>query len=63
MPKPNPDIYSRYKSFKLIGLHPLCAVLFTAGYGLREYGAFNFMYSPQTLTIYIVSQVFIFICP
>ncbi|KAI0472989.1 hypothetical protein GGR56DRAFT_697839 [Xylariaceae sp. FL0804] len=26
----------RYKAWKLIGLHPLCAVLFTAGYALRD---------------------------
>ncbi|OIW28759.1 putative RTA1 domain protein [Coniochaeta ligniaria NRRL 30616] len=52
-----------YKCFKLIGLHPLCAVLFTAGYALREIGAFNYIYNPQTIIIYIMSQVFIFICP
>ncbi|KAH8911245.1 putative RTA1 domain protein [Coniochaeta sp. PMI_546] len=52
-----------YKSFKLIGLHPLCAVLFTAGYALREFGAFNYLYSPRNLIIYILSQVFIFVCP
>jgi hypothetical protein len=54
---------SQYKSFKLIGLHPLCAVLFTAGYALREYGAFNYLYSSRNLLIYIMSQVFIYICP
>ncbi|KAI2622493.1 hypothetical protein GGR54DRAFT_65964 [Hypoxylon sp. NC1633] len=56
----------RYKSFELIGLHPLCAVLFTAGYALREYGAYNYMYSFTTkvpLFVFIFSQVFIFICP
>lgn len=52
-----------YKCFKLIGLHPLCAVLFTAGYALREYGAFNYLYSTQNLIIYILSQVLIYICP
>ena len=54
---------SHYKSFKLIGLHPLCAVLFTAGYALREYGAFNYLYSSKNLIIYILSQVLIYICP
>jgi hypothetical protein len=54
---------SHYKLFKLIGLHPFCAVLFTVGYALRVYGAFNYLYSSQTLIIYILSQVFIYICP
>ena len=54
---------SRYKSFKLIGIHPLCAVVFTAGYALRELGAFNYIYSPSNLAIFIMSQVFIFVCP
>jgi hypothetical protein len=54
---------SRYKSWKLIGLHPFCAVLFTAGYALREVGSKNYLYSDQNLMIYILSQVFIFICP
>ncbi|KAI0010165.1 putative RTA1 domain protein [Xylariaceae sp. FL0662B] len=53
----------RYKCFKLIGLHPLCAVLFTAGYALREYGAFNYLYNTQNLIIFILSQVFIYVCP
>ncbi|KAG8415742.1 hypothetical protein J3458_009565 [Metarhizium acridum] len=54
---------SRYKSFKLLGLHPLCAILFTAGYALREYGSMNYLYSDQNLIIYILSQVFIYVCP
>src|SRR4051812_44122747 len=29
---PDADKTSRYKSIKLIGLHPLCAVMFTIGY-------------------------------
>ncbi|CEJ93352.1 hypothetical protein VHEMI08945 [[Torrubiella] hemipterigena] len=55
----------RYKAFKLIGLHPLCAVLFTAGYALREYGAYNYIYDPNTpsLILFVLSQVLIFICP
>lgn len=54
---------SRYKCFKLIGLHPLCAVVFTAGYALREFGAFNYIYSPTNLIVYILSQVCIYVCP
>ncbi|KAK3985861.1 RTA1 domain-containing protein [Cladorrhinum sp. PSN332] len=56
----------RYKSWKLLGLHPLCAVLFTTGYALRTYGAHNYLYSTTTklpLIIYILSQVFIYVCP
>ena len=59
---PNISI-SRYESFKLIGLHPLCAMLFTTGYALREYGAFNYLYSTKNLIVFILSQVFIYICP
>ena len=63
---------SRYKSWALIGLHPFCAVMFTAGYALREYGGYNYIYDPfdpmdtsrsTTLMVYILSQVFIYICP
>lgn len=59
---------SRYKAFKLIGLHPLCAVLFTLGYALRGYGASGskYLYSENDQTpliMFILSQVFIFICP
>ncbi|KAI1759005.1 putative RTA1 domain protein [Hypoxylon sp. FL1150] len=53
----------RYKCFKIIGLHPLCALMFAAGYALREYAAFNYLYSTQNLIIYILSQVFIYVCP
>ncbi|KAK6088738.1 rta1 domain-containing protein [Seiridium cupressi] len=56
----------RYKSFKLIGLHPVCAVIFTAGYALREYGAFHYLYNldnSQSLLAFVLSQVFIYICP
>ncbi|KAK3326691.1 RTA1 domain-containing protein [Apodospora peruviana] len=56
-------LYIHYNSSRLIGLHPLCAVLFTLGYGLREYGAFNYFYTTQNLLIFIFSQVFIYICP
>lgn len=58
----NPN--SRYKSFKMIGLHPVCALLFTAGYAMRAYGAHDhYMYTTTNLLIYILSQVFIYICP
>ncbi|KAI0517893.1 putative RTA1 domain protein [Xylaria bambusicola] len=54
----------RYKSWKLLGMHPLCAVLFTAGYAVREYGAYNYIYTSKNVLIaYILSQVFIYVCP
>ncbi|OQE28869.1 hypothetical protein PENSTE_c003G04047 [Penicillium steckii] len=58
----------RNNSWKMTGLHAFCAVLFTVGYALREYGAFNYMFedkksSQMTLGVYIASQVFIYICP
>lgn len=60
------DFYSRHKSWRLIGLHPLCAVLFTVGYVIREYGSYNYMYDPDEntpLILFILSQVCILVCP
>lgn len=54
---------SHYKAWTMIGLHPMCAAFYTAGYTLREYGAFNYLYSPTNLNVFIVSQVMIYICP
>ncbi|KAF6843267.1 rta1 domain-containing protein [Colletotrichum musicola] len=56
----------RYKAFRLVGLHPICAVLFTAGYSLREYGTYNYIYSKTDkapLMVFVFSQVFIYVCP
>ncbi|KAI8951499.1 putative RTA1 domain protein [Xylaria longipes] len=58
----------RYKCWKLIGLQSLCAVLFTAGYALREYGAYNYIFisldtDTPVLIVFILSQVFIYVCP
>ncbi|KAL4962003.1 putative RTA1 domain protein [Aspergillus stella-maris] len=56
----------RYSSFRLIGLYPLCGVIFTLGYALREYGAYNYLYREDDngpLIGYILSQVFVYICP
>ena len=47
-------------------MHPLCAVLFTAGYALREYGSYHYIYigdSSATLLAFVLSQVFIYVCP
>lgn len=49
-----------------MGLHPMCAVLFTVGYAMREYGSYNYMYDPNDdtpLIMFILSQVCIFVCP
>lgn len=62
---------SRYKAFRLIGLQPLCALLFTMGYALREVGAYNYSWQGNiegtinvtNLIIYILSQVFVFVAP
>ncbi|TLD21893.1 hypothetical protein PspLS_08115 [Pyricularia sp. CBS 133598] len=58
----------RYRAFKLIGLHPICAVLFTAGYALRQENARdrNYIYNGTDsgpLVAFIVSQVLILTCP
>lgn len=60
-------LFSRYQAWKLIGLHPVCAVLFTAGYALRAYGAFgHYVYlesSNVPLLTFVMSQVFIYVGP
>ncbi|KAL2150543.1 hypothetical protein VTH82DRAFT_7106 [Thermothelomyces myriococcoides] len=56
----------RYKAWKLMWLHALCATLLTVGYALREWGAFNYLYSltdKTPLIIFVLSQVFIYVCP
>ncbi|KAF3492421.1 uncharacterized protein GIQ15_01938 [Arthroderma uncinatum] len=54
-----------YNSWKLVGLHPVCAVLFTIGYAMREYGSYNYLYMGDTATliVFILGQVFIYVCP
>ncbi|KAL9468414.1 hypothetical protein ACSS6W_010108 [Trichoderma asperelloides] len=55
-----------YRAFKLIGLHSVCAVIFTAGFALREYSSYHYIYDPDgsaTLIVFILSQVFIYACP
>ncbi|KAI9369669.1 hypothetical protein BJX61DRAFT_545353 [Aspergillus egyptiacus] len=54
----------RYKSWGIIGLHPICAIFFAVGFGFRIYGSLNYMdTSHHALMVYILSQVFIYICP
>ncbi|KAJ5095678.1 hypothetical protein NUU61_005034 [Penicillium alfredii] len=47
----------------MIGLHSLCAVMFTVGFALREYSSYHYLDQGNALIIYIMSQVFINICP
>lgn len=59
-------LFSRYRSWRLLGLYPLCGVLFALGYALREYGAYHYLYDERNSTvliIFILSQVFIYVCP
>jgi len=49
-----------------MALHPFSAMLFAAGYALREYGAFNYLYDAQNVTIliiYIISVCLIYVAP
>ncbi|KAL7904285.1 hypothetical protein GGI35DRAFT_490002 [Trichoderma velutinum] len=56
----------RYKALKLIGLHSVCAVVFALGFAFREYASYHYIYTGTggtSLIMYILSQVFINICP
>ncbi|KAJ5233149.1 hypothetical protein N7468_006105 [Penicillium chermesinum] len=59
----------RYHAWGMIGLHTLAATLYVAGYGLRAYGSHHYIYNPAAsdsstvLLTYIMSQVFIYVCP
>ncbi|KAL2867541.1 putative RTA1 domain protein [Aspergillus lucknowensis] len=52
-----------YRALRLIGLYPICGVLFTLGYALRGYMASDYLYRPDNLIPFILSQVFIYIPP
>ncbi|KAE8153108.1 RTA1 like protein-domain-containing protein [Aspergillus avenaceus] len=52
-----------YKCFKLMILHLLCCAMFTAGFALRESGAFHHSYSQPDLNIYIASTSLIYMSP
>lgn len=62
--------FSQYDAWGLAGIQALCALLYVAGYALREYGAFdNYIYdknasdSHTVLLAFIMSQVFIYVPP
>ncbi|KAH7366664.1 RTA1 domain protein [Pyrenochaeta sp. MPI-SDFR-AT-0127] len=48
-----------YKAWKITGLHPFCALLFTAGFAIRSYDAFNY----KNINTYIASTIFIYCAP
>ncbi|KAB8231215.1 uncharacterized protein BDW43DRAFT_320888 [Aspergillus alliaceus] len=52
-----------YKCFKLMILHLLCCLMFTAGFALREYGAFHHSYNKPDLYTYIASTALIYMSP
>lgn len=48
-----------YKAFKVTGLHPFCALLFTVGFAIRSYDAFDY----DNIDTYIASTIFIYCAP
>ncbi|KAJ4417347.1 hypothetical protein N0V82_006211 [Gnomoniopsis sp. IMI 355080] len=54
----------RYRDWALTILHPLCCLMFTVGFALRDYGAFdNYLYTTENLNIYIASICLIYMSP
>lgn len=49
----------KYRSFRIGFLLPWAALIFTAGFGLREYNSFH----PQDLNTFIASTVLLFVAP
>jgi hypothetical protein len=52
-------VASHYKCWKVTGIFPWAALIFTAGYALREVGAFHY----GNLNIYISSLVMLYAAP
>jgi hypothetical protein len=52
-------VISHYKCWKVTGIFPWAALIFTAGYVLREVGAFNY----GSLDIFISSLVMLYAAP
>ncbi len=50
---------SIYRCFKLMWIFPVCCLLFTVGFVMREFGAFDY----GNLGGFIVSQMFIYFSP
>lgn len=49
----------KFKSWKVTGLHPLCALMFAAGFALRAYDAWNF----DNVSTYVASTLLIYCAP
>lgn len=49
----------RYRSWRITALHPLCALMFAAGFALRAYGAWKY----DDIGIYIASTLLIYCAP
>ncbi|KAK2810379.1 hypothetical protein FQN50_003110 [Emmonsiellopsis sp. PD_5] len=54
---------SRYKFFKVMFLHIVCCLMFTAGFALRAYGSHNYTFTKENLNFYIASTCLIYMCP
>ncbi|KAK8121634.1 hypothetical protein PG984_010304, partial [Apiospora sp. TS-2023a] len=55
-----------FKAWNMLGLHAICAVILAAGYGIREWSTYHFMYlktDKLPLSLFITNQVMIMICP
>jgi hypothetical protein len=48
-----------FKAFRVSGLHPFCALLFTIGFALRSYNAWDF----ANVDTYLASTMFIYFAP
>ncbi|KAJ4396162.1 hypothetical protein N0V93_000381 [Gnomoniopsis smithogilvyi] len=54
----------RYGDWTLTFLHPLCCLMFTVGFALREYGAFDhYLYTTENLNVYIASTCLVYMSP
>jgi hypothetical protein len=49
----------KYKAWKVTGLHPFCGVLFTVGFAVRSYGAFDY----GNVGAYVASTTLIYCAP
>lgn len=49
----------RHKAFRMTGLYPFCGLLFTVGFSIRSYDAFDY----TNISTYIASTTFIYCAP
>lgn len=59
----DPVFERRYNAWTLTILHPICCLMFTVGFALREYGAFNYVDTTVNLNVYIASTCLIYMAP